>query len=155
MNRSLLGALAALLFVAMGIFWWQGRASVEQGAPPPELVPMEEPSPSPEALPSADVNGMKGPAPPEASEATKEQRRFARYDRNLDKLISRNEMMATRTKAFRKLDKDGNNLLDFEEWAFATANKFKAADADGNLSLTPNEFLTTKPKPVTRPSCKC
>ena len=26
MNRTVLGALGALLFVAAGMFWWQGRA---------------------------------------------------------------------------------------------------------------------------------
>lgn len=157
MNRAVLGALAALLLVASGIFWWQGRAAVESGLPPPEL---DEPSSGdkpgdPNALPTASVAGLRGPAPPVASEMSREQRRFARYDRNGDRLVSRNELLATRTAAFRGLDKDGNNLLTFEEWAVATANRFKAADRDGNLSLTPEEFVTTRPKEAKRAACRC
>ena len=35
MNRIVLGALAALLLVASGLFWWQGRAEVERAPPLP------------------------------------------------------------------------------------------------------------------------
>ena len=98
---------------------------------------------------------MVGPAPPEASELTKEQRRFFRYDRNRDWRITRTEMLSSRTDAFRKLDKDGNNLLDFEEWAVATVEKFESADANGDNELTPAEFATTAPKPKKKPRCAC
>lgn len=155
MNRMLLGALAALLMVAAGVFWWQGRAAVETGVPPPELEPDDSASADPDSLPTADVSGLRGPNPPEATEMSREERRFFRYDRNGDRLISRNEMLASRTAAFRKLDVDGNNLLTFEEWAVATANRFKGADRDGNLSLTPEEFATTRPKPAKKPECRC
>lgn len=156
MNRTVLGALAALLLVAAGVFWWQGRAAVEIGAAPPELAELaEDGAGNPDALRTADVAGLRGPAPPEASEMSKEQRRFARFDRNGDRLISRNELLATRSAAFKKLDGDGNNLLTFEEWAVATANRFKAADRNGNLTLTPEEFLTTRPAPSRRPECRC
>ena len=155
MNRVVLGALAALLLVAAGVFWWTGRAAIEQGAPPPELADPDEAPGDPATLPSADAAGMRGPAPPVASEMSREQRRFARFDRNGDRIISRNELLATRTAGFRKLDVDGNNLLTFEEWAVTTANRFKAADRDGNLQLTPEEFRATAPKPVKRPACRC
>ncbi|MCB2061841.1 MAG: hypothetical protein R3E09_19110 [Novosphingobium sp.] len=154
MNRILLGALAALLLVASGIFWWQGRAETEQGVPPPELA-LETDRPDPEAMPSADISGLKGPAPPEADELTREQRRFSRYDRDSDGRITRNEMLSTRTRAFRALDKDGNNLLTFEEWAVTTADRFDGADANGDLSLTPEEFATTRPKRKPKPDCRC
>jgi Ca2+-binding EF-hand superfamily protein len=102
---------------------------------------------------------MEGPTPPEASELTREQRRFFRYDRNRDLTITRNEMLSTRSDAFRKLDADGNNLLTFEEWAATTANRFDGADADGNGELTPREFRTTaKPSPTRTPrrsNCRC
>lgn len=155
MNRIFLGALAALLFMAAGLFWLQGRAQVEKGAPPPFAREVDTDQDDPEALPTADVADLRGPAPPEATELTREQRRFARYDRNGDGRISRNEMMSTRTAAFRKLDTDGNNLLTFEEWAVATADKFKEADANGDLWLTPEEFATTRPKPKPKPKCDC
>jgi len=151
MNRIVLGGLGALALVGLGLFWWQGRAEVEKGAPPPAVEAAR-----PEGLPLADPSGMVGPAPPQASELTKEQQRFFRYDRNRDWKITRNEMLSTRSDAFRKLDKDGNNLLTFEEWAVTTVNRFEKADADGNGELSPGEFLTTAPKPAPKkPACKC
>ncbi len=161
MNRTLLGALGALLFVSVGLFWLQGRAQVEEGLPPPELedsLAEEQESDADadaDALPTADVTGLKGPSPPEATELTREQRRFGRYDRDRDGRITRNEMLSTRTNAFRKLDKDGNNLLTFEEWAAGTADKFRKADANDDLELSPKEFLTTRPKKAKKPACRC
>ena len=155
MNRTVLAGLAVLMLMAAAVFWFTGRQAVATGAPPPSLDPPSKAPGDPDALPSADVTGMRGPAPPVASEMSKEQRRFARFDRNGDRVVSRNELMATRTAAFRKLDRDGNNLLTFEEWAVTTANRFKAADSDGNLQLTPEQFRTTAPKPAQKPACRC
>lgn len=154
MNRIVLGAVAALLLVGAGLFWWQGRAATEIGAPPPEAGLQEEVA-DPLALPSADIAGKRGPAPPQASEATREQRRFGRMDRDADGRVTRVEMLSTRTAAFRKLDLDGNNLLTFEEWAIATGNRFKGADRNGDQSLTREEFATTKPKEAPKPKCRC
>lgn len=112
MNRIFLGALCALVLTGVGMFWWQGRAEVEQGAPPPLALPDKPAEPE---IPVADITDLTGPAPPEATELTREQRRFFRYDQNRDRIISRNEMLSSHTNAFRKLDKDGNNLLSFEE----------------------------------------
>ena len=157
MNRIVIGAFAALLLAAAGMFWWQGRAQSELGAPPPtELTaagPLEAAAPGP--LPSADVSGLRGPAPPESTEMGREQRRFARLDRDVDSRITRNEMMSTRTRDFRKLDTDGNNLLTFEEWAAATGNRFKGADRNGDLWLSRDEFATTRPKDQAAAKCKC
>lgn len=150
MNRIVLGAFGALVLVAVGLFWLQGRAEVERGAPPP-VVPTQAPT----GLPSADVAGLEGPAPPEASELSREQRRFFRYDRNRDLKITRNEMLSTRTEAFRDLDVDGNNLLTFEEWAVTTAQRFDSADANGDRELTQKEFAATAPRPSARPRCNC
>lgn len=152
MNRILLGALAALLMVSAGLFWMQGRAEVEEGAPPP-LPALSEADP--EDLPSADAGDFVGPAPPEATELSKEQRRFGRYDRDRDGRITRNEMLSTRTDGFRKLDKDGNNLLSFEEWAFATSDKFRDADGNRDLWLSAEEFRKTAPPPKPKPKCSC
>jgi hypothetical protein len=149
-NRILLGAFGALLLAAVGLFWLQGRAEVERGAPPPTA-----PTARPTGLPSADVAGLQGPAPPEASALTREQQRFFRYDRDRDQRITRNEMLSTRTDAFRKLDKDGNNLLTFEEWAVATAERFDKADADGDRELTAREFASTAPRPAATVRCNC
>lgn len=156
MNRIVLGAFGALLLVALGLFWMQGRAQVEQGAPPP--VPEEgDATTDADALPIADAGDLIGPEPPEASELTREQRRFFRYDRNRDLKITRNEMLSTRTDAFRRLDTDGNNLLTFEEWAITTSNRFAQMDANGDNELTQAEFATSAPSPrrTSRPECSC
>lgn len=152
MNRVVLGVVIGLVLAGIGTFWWQGRAEVERGAPPPSPAGLAAPGGQ---LPLADASGLEGPAPPEATELTREQRRFFRYDRDRDLRITRNEMLASRSEAFRKLDADGNNLLTFEEWAVATSNKFKAADRDGNLELNQQESTATKPKPQNQPACRC
>lgn len=150
MSRLVLAAFGALGIAALALFWLNGPATVEAGAPPPEPVAVR-----PDTLPSADVSGLTGPAPPEATELSDEQRRYFRYDRNRDGRITRNEMLSTRTDAFRALDVDGNNLLTFEEWAVATARRFDGADADSNGELTAAEFRTTAPKPRAAPACRC
>jgi len=154
MNRLLLGAILALGLVGIGAFWWQGRAAVELGAPPPIEI---EIAPLPLDIPIAEDIDLVGPTPPEATDLSREQRRFFRYDRDRDQRISRNEMLSTRTNAFRALDTDGNNLLSFEEWAVTTVRRFDKADANGNRELTPEEFATTKPKakPKRKPACRC
>ena len=154
LNRLVLGTVLGLALAGIGIFWWQGRAQVEEAAPPPLPEPTE--APDEDELPQADVGEMTGPRPPEATKLTREQRRFFRYDRNRDLKITRNEMLSTRSKAFRKLDKDGNNLLTFEEWAVTTVDKFEGADGDGDRTLTQAEFATTAPKRKARkPRCNC
>ena len=154
MNRTLLGAFAALFLAAGGLFWWQGRAAIDPGKLP--LVGAASAlSGGDLSLPTADGKGLSGPALPEANEATREQRRFDRLDRNRDGRITRNEMLAPRVAAFRKLDTDGNNLLTFEEWAVRGSNRFKAADANGDGILDRTEFATTKPKPRVAPTCRC
>lgn len=151
MNRIVIGALGALLMVSVGLFWWQGRAEVERAAPPPlSAIPSQNAT----ELPSASVEGLLGPDLPEATPLSREQKRFGRYDHDSDGRITRNEMLSTRTAAFRKLDKDGNNLLTFEEWAVTTVDKFDAADRNHDLWLSPDEFRTTAP-PEPRPAPKC
>ena len=159
MNRIVLGAFAALLFVSAGLFWWQGRAATEQGAPPPTITAptddVVDDEAEPEALPDETGQGQRGPALPEVDEPGREAQRFNRLDRDRDGRISRIEMLGPRVPAFRKLDKDGNNLLSFEEWAVATANRFSGADANGDRSLTRQEFVTTRPREAARPHCRC
>lgn len=153
MGRFLAGSMAALLLVAGGLFWWQGRAS-NQAMP---LAVSAPPPPQIEALPEGDPDAV-GDAPPmpgEASSQSREQKRFARYDRNRDGVITRVEMLGSRTKAFKALDTDKDNLLSFEEWAVATSDRFGAADADRDGKLTPAEFAATAPKRSAKPKCKC
>jgi hypothetical protein len=146
MGRFLAGSIAALMLVAAGLFWWQGQAGEDRAsliAKPLVAAPGDE-------LPGAGDVAAKGAAPPKLPQAdnrTREQKRFDRYDRNRDGTVLRNEMMASRTAAFRKLDKDGNNLLSFEEWAVKTSDRFAAADANKDGRLLPGEFAATAPKP--------
>ena len=155
MGRVVLGVVLGLVLAGIGTFWWQSQAQIEQKAPPPPEF--KEAAIDPDALPMADLGEMRGPEPPEASELTREQRRFFRYDRNRDLTITRNEMLSTRSDGFRQLDVDGNNLLTFEEWAVTTANRFDGADADGNGKLTQSEFASTAPKrrSIRRSTCRC
>src|SRR3546814_20232370 len=120
-TRFLAGAVSALLLAGAGIFWWQSQAQVKETAipAPPPPPPLEE------SIPVA-VPGQVGappPMPPGAPQQTREERRFARYDRNRDDIITRTEMLSSRTKAFRKLDMDGNNMLSLEEWEVKTDRK--------------------------------
>lgn len=154
MRQTILGVFLGLILAGVGVFWMQGRAQVEQNAPPPPEP--EEIVEIPDELPLADPGDMTGPAPPEASELTREEKRFFRYDRDRDRVITRNEMLSSRSDAFRKLDVDGNNLLTFEEWAVTTAKRFDGADGDGDGKLTQAEFATTAPKRrAKRPTCRC
>lgn len=149
MNRTLLGAFLALMLVAAGVFWWQGRAVVNAG-PLPAL-----PAPAPTTLPVSEPGALRGPDLPQATEQTREQRRFDRLDRDRDGRISRVEMLLPRVAAFRKLDADGNNLLTFEEWAGVTVARFRTADRDADGRLDRIEFATTRPKLVAQPACAC
>ena len=139
------GAAGILLLLTAGLFLWIGAQG--QDIPIPDAPP---PPAEPDALPEADLDaqavGPAPPTPPRAYKASREELRFNRYDRNRDEIITRLEMMSSRTDAFRKLDKDGNNLLTFEEWAVATSDK--------NGELTRTEFRTTRPKRPA-PRCKC
>ena len=154
MNRVIFGMFIGLVVSSIGIYWWQSRAEVEIYAPP--LPEPEEEGATDDELPPSNAGEMTGPEPPEASELTREQRRFFRYDRNRDWRITRNEMLSTRSDGFRALDVDGNNLLTFEEWAVTTAERFDGADLDGDGMLTVKEFATTAPKrSATRSTCRC
>jgi hypothetical protein len=151
MRQALIGGIAAILLLVGGFFLWQGTSA---GVDP---LPRAVGAPPPEALPEG-AEGLVGAAPPEVPRAragSREERRFARYDRNRDGTITRVEMLSTRTNAFRRLDTDHNNLLSFEEWAAATGNRFTTADADRSGTLTPSEFATTAPRRNASPRCAC
>lgn len=153
MSKYLIGGISTMMLLLAGFLYMitSAQDDVPRAVPPPEQAKIDA-----HKLPEADVADLIGPEPPEATEMTREQKRFARYDRDSNRRITRNEMLSSRSDAFRKLDKDGNNLLTFEEWAVTTVNRFEGADANGNQELTPEEFATTKPKPKRKPArCRC
>lgn len=156
MKRYAAGAVSMMLLMIAGLFLWVGANGQEivipDAPPPPEQVEAEG---LPEPDETAPVLGPPPPTAPKAHKASREERRFNRYDRNRDEIITRLEMMSSRTKSFRKLDKDGNNLLTFEEWAVSTSDRFSGADSDSNGQLTRAEFRTTRQKRSPKPRCKC
>jgi len=123
---------------------WQGHAEDASALPPPP-----DRKPGPAML-------LKAPAkPPEATEKSREEKRFARADRDNDGKIMLAELLEPRRKSYAKLDTNGDGKLSFEEWAVTTIDKFKGADSDRNGQLTRAEYATTAPKPRPKPKCGC
>lgn len=155
MKRYVAGGASMMLLMTAGLFLWIGANGQEvvipDAPPPPEPLELEG---LPKADESAPVLGPPPPTPPKAYKTSREERRFNRYDRNRDEIITRLELMSSRTKAFKALDKDGDNLLTFEEWATATSGRFSGADKDDDGELTRAEFRTTRPKRAAS-RCKC
>jgi len=153
MMRIVSGAAAALALVLAGFFIWKGRASADGGLP-------SAPSAT---VAAAYVQDSSSPAgrrglslPPSASQKSKEEKRFARADRNEDGKVMLTELLEPRRKAFAKLDKDGNGQLSFDEWAAKTEERFAEADSDRSGWLNPAEFAETKPKTRAKPArCAC
>ena len=146
MLRIVAGAASAMLVGGAGFFFWLSRAEADDPVPP---------APAPTA---AYATPLKSPAltePPAATEKSKEEKRFARADKDKDGKIVLDELYQPRRKAFAKLDKDGDGRLAFEEWAASTAEKFAKADADRNGALTAKEYASTAPKRKPKPKCKC
>jgi hypothetical protein len=151
MLRFASGAGSAMLLIFAGFFFWKGQAETESPVPPPPKAFAFAP---PQAeTPVRSARGL--PPPPEATEKSKEEKRFARADKDDDGRITRAELLEPRRKAFAKLDVNGNGNLSFEEWAVKTVGKFEGADADDSGWLTAAEYETTKPKARPKPKCAC
>ena len=140
------GALSAFLLMAAALFIWKSRAESE------DLIPT---APEPAALVTPLKPATSDREPPAASPKSREEKRFARADKDDDGRITRAELLEPRRKAFAKLDANGNGMLSFEEWAVKTVDKFAGADGNSDGALTPAEFETTKPKSRPKPRCTC
>jgi hypothetical protein len=129
-----------------------GGAMLFGGSGRPALLPAQ---PSAQAAAAPATGAAAADPVPEASEATREQKRFARYDRDQDGKVTRDEYLANRRKGFAKLDVNGDGRLDFDEWAAKATAKFVAADHDKSGAMDAVEFATTavKRKPSSRPKC--
>lgn len=146
MGRFLAGVASSLLLVTGAILIWQGRAegpSMPQ-APKPRMAANDVP-----------INLARIPDAPSADPKSKEQKRFARADKNEDGRITLAELVEPRRKAYAKLDLNQDGRLSFEEWAVKTIDKFNDADADRSKALTPTEYATTAPKVKPKPACSC
>ncbi len=84
MLRFLAGVASALLLVAAGFFIWTSRAGRDEPAPP---------APKAAAYSGSLLQPKSLPEPPSASEKTKEEKRFARADKDDDGRITREELL--------------------------------------------------------------
>ena len=136
--------------VAAGAFW-------QREAPPIGTVLHRLGAP-------AEAQAATGPAAAEpilvapVSETApldKEAKRFNRYDKDKDGIVTRDEYLASRHKAFAKLDVNGDGKLSFDEWSVKVIAKFDAADALHTGKLTRVEFATTAVKHKPRNKAVC
>ena len=111
---------------------------------------------------AADADGRSADAPeplaaPRSpmSDADREARRLARYDKDDDGAVNRAEYLVNRQKSFVKFDRNRDGRLDFEEFAVATAVKFTRADRNADNALSPAEFASTAAKRKAKAACVC
>jgi hypothetical protein len=139
MWRYLAGGVAALLLVAAGVLVFKSPARSDTMLPAAPMKIEAATGEAQEALPDSV---------PEASPKTREEKRFNRYDKDRNALITREEYLA-------KLDVDKDGRLSFDEWAVKSTGKFAAADTDKSGTMTPKEFVATAPKRKVRAKVKC
>ena len=144
MLRFLAGAAASFLLLTGAFLIWQSRAEHVSGLPgaPPARA--------------ATLFGSTEPLQaPEASAKTREEKRFARYDKDKDGKVETMEYLAARRRNFDKLDVDHNGALSFAEYAVKGIEKFNAAGGRKGF-LTPAEFVATAPPPPKHKlGCSC
>ena len=146
MRRVLALTIALVALFAAGFLWTRDRPVAEASAPPP----------APVADADAEFEEVPLVAPvANVTPATREARRFSRYDKDHDARVSRDEYLAARRKAFAKLDTNGDGRLGFEEYAVTTTTRFKKADADGDGVLVAEEFKATAVKRTPDKACEC
>lgn len=137
------GALAAALGAGMLVAGSRAQPDVL----PPQPAARQAEAQSAAAIDEAPV--------PEAAPATREQKRFNRYDKDRDGRVTRDEYLAARRKAFAKLDRDGDGRLSFDEWAVKATTKFATADKDRSGAMNAAEFATTAVKRKAPSRAKC
>jgi hypothetical protein len=142
--RFLAGAAACFLLLTGAFLIWQSHAGPASGLP---------------AAPVARAASLFGDAQPlqapEASAKTREEKRFARYDKNKDGKVQADEYLAARKRNFDKLDLDHNGALGFQEYAAKGIEKFNGAGGRKGW-LTPAEFVATAPPPPKHKlGCSC
>ncbi len=153
MWRYLAGAASALVLIMAGFFLVRSMAGQEVLPPVPETTVEAE---------KADITELANPMrfagstkPPSATELSKEEKRFNRYDKDKNGAVAKAEYLASRQKAYTKLDVNGDGVLSFDEYAVKTVKKFAAADRDKTGSLNRSEFSTTRVVRKLRPKLNC
>ncbi|KQO09522.1 EF-hand domain-containing protein [Sphingomonas sp. Leaf242] len=137
MWRYLAGGTAVIALIVAGFMFFNGDAR------PGPLLP---PQPISQVGGAAVASDPLPDAAPEATEKTREQKRFDRYDKDRDAKITREEYLVQRHKAYARLDVDGDGKLSFDEWAVKATTKFADADRDKSGAMTAPEFATTAVK---------
>ena len=148
MWRYIVGMMAGVLLVVGGVLVWQNTAVATHVAP---LLPQRLAASAAPAGAADDVI----PDPPAASEKTREQKRFSRYDHDKDGKVTRDEFLAARRRAFAKLDLNGDGKLSFDEYAVKAEKRFADADGNHDAALNPVEFATTRPPRKAKPNPRC
>lgn len=147
MWRWIAGGAAVVLAAIAALLLTSGRS---QSDAQPILPSAQTSSPD-----QAAASGGLPASVPEATERTREQKRFDRYDKDRNGAVTREEYLVQRRKAYAKLDTNHDGVLSFEEYAVKTTAKFAVADADKSGAMNPAEFVTTavKRKPTRRAPC--
>lgn len=145
MLRFLAGAAAAFLLLTGAFLMWQSHA---------EQASTVAAAPAPRAYTASLASADQPLEAPEASPKSREEKRFARYDKDKDGKVEAAEYLAARRKNFDKLDLDHNGALSFNEYAAKGIEKFVGAGGRKGW-LTPAEFVKTAPPPPKRKSCSC
>lgn len=145
MTRYFASAVSFLFMIAAAIFMWKAQA--DAGAIP--VVRQARDSSDAQsgqagAGTSAPIAAGDQGAPLQASDATREQKRFGRFDKNRDGAVGADEYLQSRRKAYAKLDANGDGRLSFDEYAAKTIDKFRSADRDRSGQLNSTEFLATR-----------
>ena len=145
MWRFFAGAAASFLLLTGAFLLWQSRAE-HSGLPSAPAARGGVPSLFAASAPLVA---------PEASAKTREEKRFARYDKNKDGKVAPDEYLAARRKNFDKLDADHNGALSFQEYAVKGIEKFQSADQGHHGWLSPADFVATAPPPPKHKTCSC
>ncbi len=147
--RRILGFVVALVgLLGAGLLLWRAPPVTQPAAA------LEVADADPDGQPADGAEPLVAPRSP-LSDAEREARRLARYDKDDDGAVSRTEFLGNRRKSFEKADRNRDGRLDFEEYAVATATKFARADRNADGALTAREFATTATKRKAKAACVC
>lgn len=147
--RRILGFVVALVgLLGAGLILWRAPPVTQPAA---ALAVADA---DPDGQPAEATEPLRAPRSP-LSDAEREARRLARYDKDDDGVVSRTEFLANRRKSFEKADRNRDGRLDFEEYAVATATRFTRADRNADGALTAREFAATAVKRKPKAACVC
>jgi hypothetical protein len=153
MWRYLAGAASALVLMTAGFFLM--RSMAEPPGPIPEAPTAESKAPKSEDPLASPMRFANKGAPPTATEFSKEEKRFNRYDKDKNGAVAKEEYFLSRRKAYAKLDVNSDGVLSFNEYAVKTLTKFTKADGDKSGGLNRGEFSTTRVIRKEKPKLKC